>query len=218
MDLLLVLLLALSCNLDNVAIGLSYGLRGIRLPLSSNLLIAILTGGGTLVFIVFGQQIVTVLSPQNAVFTGSIILMVMGAWVLGQEFWGHHREDPALNQPIPAHSEDDPTKKSLWLQITHILKDPSLADKDTSGHIDLKESLLLSLALMLNNIPNGLGAGMLRLPAFFTASIVGLLSILTFLIGMGAGKSLGHCWLGLWAGRISGVLLIILGVVEIFLG
>jgi putative sporulation protein YtaF len=218
MDLLLILLLSLSCNLDNVAIGLSYGLRGIRLPLLSNLLIAILTSGGTLVFIVFGHQIVTVLSPKNAVLTGSIILMVMGVWVLAQEFWGHHREDPDSNPPMPAPSADDPTKKSLWLQITHILKDPSLADKDTSGHIDFKESLLLSLALMLNNIPNGLAAGMLRLPAFVTASIVGLLSILTFLIGIGAGKSLGHRWLGQWAGTISGVLLITLGVVEIFLG
>jgi putative Mn2+ efflux pump MntP len=79
-----------------------------------------------------------------------------------------------------------------------------LADKDTSGNIDSKESLLLSLAIMLNNIPNGLGAGMLKLSAFFTAFIVGLLSIFTFLIGIGVGRSLSHRWLGQWAGTLAG--------------
>ncbi len=207
LNMLLVLILALSCNLDNVAIGISYGIRGIRLPFLSNLLIAVLTAGGTLVFIVFGHQIVTILSPRVAVLAGSLILMAMGVWVLGQEFWGRKRETEEVEATSPPPEEDDPAKKSLWYQITHILKEPSFADKDTSGHIDLKESLLLSLALMLNNIPNGLGAGMLRLPAFFTAFIVGLLSIFTFLIGIWAGKSLGHRWLGQWAGMIAGGLL-----------
>ncbi len=119
--------------------------------------------------------------------------------------------------PSPPRGKADSVPRSLWQQMTHILKDPSFADKDSSGHIDLKESLLLSLALMLNNIPNGLGAGLLGLPAFFTALIVGVLSIITFLIGIRGGKSLGHRWLGQWAGTVAGVLLIVLGVVEIFL-
>jgi putative Mn2+ efflux pump MntP len=89
-DILLVLILALSCNLDNVAIGIAYGIRGIRLPFESNLLIAVLTAGGTLFFIVFGHQIVMVLSPRVAVLTGSLILVAMGvrgAWtrILGPQ-------------------------------------------------------------------------------------------------------------------------------------
>jgi putative sporulation protein YtaF len=217
---LVILLLALSCNLDNIAIGISYGIRNIRLPWLSNLLIAFLTAAGTGLFIVFGQRIITYLSPKIAVLSASLILIAMGLWVLGQEFLSHFSpsSDSDLAAPTsPSVSTTDSPPVCLWQQMTHILKDPSFADKDSSGHIDLKESLLLSLALMLNNIPNGLGAGLLGLPSFFTALIVGLLSIITFLVGIGFGKNFGQRWLGQWAGTVAGCLLIILGVMGIFL-
>lgn len=40
-------MLAISCNLDNVGVGLAYGARGIGIPLASNLLIALVTAAGT---------------------------------------------------------------------------------------------------------------------------------------------------------------------------
>jgi putative Mn2+ efflux pump MntP len=40
-------LIALSCNLDNVGVGISYGTRRIRLPLITNFYIALLTAFGT---------------------------------------------------------------------------------------------------------------------------------------------------------------------------
>ena len=85
-NVLFVLLLALSCNLDNIAIGISYGVRNIRLPWLSNLLIAFLTGFGTWLFIVFGQRIISYISPKIAVLAASFILIGMGVWVLWQEF------------------------------------------------------------------------------------------------------------------------------------
>jgi putative sporulation protein YtaF len=218
-NVILVLLLGLSCNLDNIAIGISYGVRSIRLPWRSNLLIAFLTGFGTWLFIVFGQRIITYISPKAAVLAASGILIGMGLWVLWQEYRNYSQETEAEagEQPVAVQRENKAAPRSLWQQMTHILKDPSFADKDSSGHIDLRESLLLSLALMLNNIPNGLGAGLLGLPALFTAAVVALLSIVTFLIGIGSGKSLGRRWLGQWAGTAAGVLLIVVGIVEIFL-
>jgi putative sporulation protein YtaF len=218
-NVIIILLLALSCNLDNIAIGISYGVRNIQLPWLSNLLIAFLTGFGTWLFIVFGQRIISYISPKIAVLAASLILIGMGVWVLWQEFGNYTKgtEAEAAEPAVPAPSQVEPPPRSLWQQMTHILKDPSFADKDSSGHIDLKESLLLSLALMLNNIPNGLGAGLLGLPALFTAAVVAFLSIVTFLIGIGSGKSLGRRWLGQWAGTAAGVLLIVLGVMEIFL-
>jgi putative Mn2+ efflux pump MntP len=69
----------------------------------------------------------------------------------------------------------------------------------------------------LNNIPNGVGAGLLGLSTLFTTLMVGLLSILTFWLGIGLGRSLGIRWLGRHAGTLSGVLLIVIGLAEIFL-
>jgi putative sporulation protein YtaF len=216
LDILLVVMLALSCNLDNLAIGISYGVRDIRLPFSSNLLIAVITAGGTLAVIISGRQVHTVVSSDVAVAIGSLILIAMGVWVIAKDLLSERASPMPVGAAVSLPDQGAPARNGFWYRLAHVLKDPSLADKDTSGHIDYKESLLLSLALMLNNIPNGLAAGMLRLPPLFTALVVGLLSIGTFSIGIGAGRKFGHRWLGAWAETVAGILLIALGLLEIF--
>ncbi len=46
LHLLTILLLSFSSNLDNVGVGVSYGIRKINIPFTSNLLIAVVTRGG----------------------------------------------------------------------------------------------------------------------------------------------------------------------------
>ncbi len=38
-----IILLAISCNLNNVGVGIAYGARGIGIPIASNILIALIT-------------------------------------------------------------------------------------------------------------------------------------------------------------------------------
>jgi putative sporulation protein YtaF len=211
---LTILLLAISCNLDNVGVGISYGARGIGIPLASNLLIALITAGGTGLCIVFGQRIFQVLPAEVGVLLGAVLLIGMGVWIIRQDIGGRSPQ----GQADPSSSAGNRLPQtSLWRRMFLILENPSLADRDSSGHIDLKESLLLSLALMLNNLPNGVGAGLLGLSTLHTTMVVGVLSILTFWVGIGLGRSLGVRWLGRRAGAISGLLLIVIGLAEIIL-
>ncbi len=211
--LLTILLLALSCNLDNIGVGLAYGARGIGIPLTSNLLIALITAAGTGLCIVFGQQIFQVLPAEVGVILGAVLLIGMGFWVIRQEFGERNRRI----QQTPAAAPNGLVQKSWWQRLILILQNPVLADRDSSGHIDLKESLLLSMALMLNNIPNGVGAGLLGLSTLLTTLMVGFLSVLTFWLGIALGRTMGVLWLGRHAGTISGLLLIVIGMVEIIL-
>jgi putative sporulation protein YtaF len=213
-QLLIALLLAISCNLDNVGVGIAYGARGIDIPLASNLLIAFITAGGTLICIVFGQQVFRVLPTNHAVFLGAALLVAMGIWTIGQEFFKQRHQNQEAPSPRQAN---DLAGKSLMRRATLVLEDPALADRDSSGHIDVKESLSLSLALMLNNLPNGLGAGMLGLSALLITLCVGLLSILTFWLGIGIGRSLRPAGLGQWTGMLAGLLLIAIGVSQIIM-
>lgn len=96
-----------------------------------------------------------------------------------------------------------------------ILDQPFLADRDFSGHIDLREGAVLGLALMLNNLPNGVAAGMLRLPVAPTILVVVLLSIITFWVGIGLSQNIAVRWLGERAWVVSGLVLIGLGLLEI---
>jgi putative sporulation protein YtaF len=209
-----IILLAISCNLDNVGVGIAYGARGIGIPLASNFLIALITAAGTGLCIVFGQQIFQVLPGEVGVFLGAALLIGMGIWVIRQEIG--ERDHPG-QEVQPAVAANGLAQKSWLRRLLLILQHPVLADRDSSGHIDLKESLLLSLALMLNNIPNGVGAGLLGLSTLLTTLMVGVLSILTFWLGIGLGRSLGIRWLGRHAGTLSGLLLIVIGLAEIFL-
>jgi putative sporulation protein YtaF len=211
---LAILLLAISCNLDNVGVGLAYGARGIGIPMASNLLIALVTAAGTGLCIVFGQQIFQVLPAEVGIMLGAVLLIGMGVWIIRQEFVaGGHRAPEALRS-VPANGM---TQKSWLRRLILILQNPVLADRDSSGHIDLKESLLLSMALMLNNIPNGVGAGLLGLSTLLTTIMVGFLSVLTFWLGIALGRTMGVLWLGRHAGTISGVMLIVIGLAEIIL-
>jgi putative Mn2+ efflux pump MntP len=82
MSVLTAFLIALSCNLDNVGVGISYGARGIRVPFHTNLYIAMLTAAGTCLAMVLGEKTFLLMSPEIGAILGGAILVVMGAWVI----------------------------------------------------------------------------------------------------------------------------------------
>lgn len=215
MPVLTAVLIALSCNLDNVGVGLSYGARGVRLPLATNLYIALLTAAGTGLAMILGERTFMFLSPETGAILGGAILVVMGIWVILQEtLLKKKRQCPEPRKPHPWEDQD---RKSVWQRLVCILENPSLADDDFSGHIDLKEGTLLGLALLLNNLPNGVAAAMLKLPVSLTMLAVGVLSVLTFWLGIGIGANIGVRWHGKWTWVASGMLLMGLGGMEILL-
>ncbi len=212
LHLLTILLLAVSSNLDNVGVGASYGIRRINIPITSNLLIAGITSSGTFLSILLGETIYRFLSPETAGLLGGGIIIAAGIWVIFQEKILRRARGPQEEQPKIAATG---LRRFGFKQIIMILNNPIIADWDFSGHIDLKEATALALGLTLNNIPNGVGAGMLGLNAAITTSVVFLFSIVTVWIGISCGQ-LGFRRLGDSAGLISGLLLIVIGVYEIF--
>ncbi len=214
MSILTAFLIALSCNLDNVGVGISYGARGIRLPFLTNLYIAVLTAAGTCLAMVLGGKAFLLISPEIGAILGGAILVVMGAWVIVQETLLRGRQS---QEPPPADPGKDPTRKSLWQRLLATLDNPSLADLDYSGHIDLKEGTILGLALLLNNLPNGVAAAMIKLPVFLTTLAVGVLSVLTLSLGLGIGRHIGAHRNGKWTWVASGLILMGIGLIEIIL-
>jgi len=206
-------LIALSCNLDNVGVGISYGTRRIRLPLITNLYIALLTSFGTYLAMVAGQQAFQFFSPESGAILGGGVLVVMGVWVLRQETARRRQpEEAAEPEPVPENANE-----SWWQHLRTLLGDPVRADYDGSGHIDLKEGTILGLALLLNNLPNGVAAAMIKLPVFLTTLAVGVLSLLTFWLGIGIGRYAATRSQAAWTWVASALILIGIGLVEIVL-
>ena len=207
-----ILLLSLSSNLDNIGVGVSYGVRKINIPFTSNLLIAIVTSCGTLLSVLLGQSIYLFISPETAALLGGGIIIAAGIWVIFQEKVMHRGQEPQEETRLVAETG---LPRFGFRQLVSILDNPIIADWDFSGHIDLREAIALSLGLTINNIPNGVGAGMLGLSPILLTISVFWFSIMTVWIGISGGQ-FGFHRLGKLTGVVSGLILIFVGVYEIF--
>lgn len=203
------LLLAIAISLDSFSTGVAYGLRKMRIPYKSLLIIALCTAISLLIAMFAGSIIVQVLSPTAANRIGGIILIMIGAWVIFQFFRtekGPHEqvEKLVVNWEI----------KSLGIVI-HILKKPTRADFDLSGTITGIEALLLGAALSLDAFGAGIGAAMLGYSPWMLAGSAALMSAIFLKTGLQIGNIFSKTnWIQHFA-FMPGVLLILIGILKI---
>ncbi len=185
-------LFAISANTDNFVVGLSYGIKKIKIGLVSNLLIALISLVGTILSMLVGKIIFSFIPEIISNSIGSIMLMLIGSWTLVK---------PILKN---IHSDD-------------ILENPEKADTDNSSSIDPKESIALAFALTINNIGLGIGASITGLNIAITSSLTFILSLLTIIIGYAFGS---YCLSKVFSKRatiISGLIIIALGIYEMLI-
>ncbi|MDN4608045.1 manganese efflux pump MntP [Sporosarcina highlanderae] len=102
----------------------------------------------------------------------------------------------------------------LWVS----LKSPDCSeDAKKFATINWKESIILGFILALNCISIGFSAGITGAPPLSTAISVGFFSFISISIGIRLGHKIGKTFFGKHAERIGGLLLILIGIYEIFL-
>ena len=209
-ELIPILLLAISSNGDNVAVGIAYGIGRINVPLASNLLIAMVTGAGTLLSMWLGHAVGSMMAPKVAAGIGGAIIAAIGGLVVVQSMLTTTQHD---GNGTPRSS---PTSElRTFTSLISVLRDPLGADADSSRRIEVKESWLLAIALSLNNTVNGTAAGMLGMNPVWLTIFVMLFSVLTLSAGLAAGYQVQKRWLGSLSGALSGLLLVAVGLYEI---
>jgi putative Mn2+ efflux pump MntP len=181
-----IIFIGLASNIDNLGIGVYVGARSIRIPMLSNLFIAILGMAAAFLSITMGHLISGYMSQQHANWIGGVIIMALGA-----------------NSIRP---------KSAAIVKTSPLPATNDYDKDISW----KESVSLGLALSLNCLATGFGAGVSGVSPFMTAISVGMFSLVTVAIGVRIGHQIARTWLGKYSSMIGGLILIAIGLYEIF--
>jgi len=72
------ILLAVSSNLDNLGVGVAYGVRGRHIRIVHNLLIALVSGGGTLLSMAGGEWINDYMSEEVADVLGASVMVLIG--------------------------------------------------------------------------------------------------------------------------------------------
>ena len=186
------LLLVLSANMDNIIVGLSYGIKKVKIGPLANLLIAVITLIGTVLSMALGKILLKIIPGNFVNSLGSIILLLIGLWT--------------IIQPLLKSSDSD-----------SIFENPEKVDIDKSSVIDAKESIILALALTVNNLGIGVGASIAGLNIVVTSLLTFVASILTITLGYFIGSRYLARVVNKRTTVISGLIIIILAVYELFI-
>jgi putative sporulation protein YtaF len=195
------LLFAVSANIDSVVVGLSLGIKNVKVGFAVNLLIALMLSAVTVVSIAAGELLNIFIPKEISNITGGGLLIVIGLYSL----WKAVSDGSKNKKKHPGHM-------SGYLDV---LDSPEKADVDKSGYIDAKESVMLAIVLSLNNLGMGIGAGITGLNIYVTAAFSFILSIVFLSAGCRIGKRCLLKAFGKYASAAAALLIILLGVYEI---
>lgn len=199
MDLIAIFLFALSANLDNFTVAITYGMRRIRIGFAANLLIAGISGAGTWLFMSVGVLIGRFLPHPLATAAGSLILVGIGLWSIKSAL------RPKTARP----------PQETGVRLGDLLEQPEKADADASGRIDLKEAVILAFALTLNNAGLGLGASIAGVNILFTTLCTAVLSMALICAGCFVGENWASRLFGRFAPLVAGIVIAALGIYEL---
>lgn len=198
-----IFLLCLAPNLDNMAIGLAYGARKINVPFKSNLAIALFSGFAIFLSSLLGNLLTNYIPNFLGNIIGGSIVSVMGIYTIGSY----------LLTKIKSNKVQD-NNHLYFDNLKAVMNDPSIADRDYSGDISLKESILLGIALAINCLGTGFGAGMSGVNILVLTVAVIIFSLMTISFGALVGRRYAARLLGDRATVISGLLLLAVGVYQ----
>ncbi len=195
------LAVSVSSNLDNIAIGTSISFRNVGLRLRDNAVVATVTTIGTLLSVAAGNALTQVVPDYAESAIGGAIMLLVGIWIIYQETVKPKSADAA-------NMARGPESRGDYNALAEVPNTTLRANR-----IGRSELLVLSLGLTLNNIPNGVGAGMLHINIWLLGALNFIASLLMLGIGLQVGRRGVH-WLGRYAGYVAGVLLAALGATE----
>lgn len=211
------ILMAVALSLDGFGVGLAYGLRRIRIPISSLLVIALCTVFAMGISMLFGSWVTLWLRFVPVRLLGATILLTLGVFQLARAIW--NRKQEVFPQAVPAMAAViqkpvlEPVFRfqlSFFGLVIQVLKTPDIADVDGSGGISLRESILLGSALAMDAFASGIGAAMAGMK-LSVIGIVALTQIMMLCLGQQMAGNIPENWTAK-AEYLPGAVLILVGL------
>jgi putative Mn2+ efflux pump MntP len=193
MEWLFILGFALSSSIDNFGVGISYGVRKVRIKWLSNLLIAAICFLFSMVGITFGRWVSTILPGVFHVIVAVVLLTLIGIRII-------------LLVGSQRNNGSDELDSS---------------GQENVRYIEWIESSVLGVALSANALTNGLGAGLLGLSPLAISLTSAFGSFITVWLGVMVGKKaanvqIGKFTLSQFGTLISGITILIVAFTQIF--
>ena len=194
-----IIIIALINNMDNIGVRIAYSIRGIRISTGINLWISVITFIISAFAAYSGTIMSQSLSKQLSSVISMLLLSAIGIWIIVEPLIKKEHDIIEVS--------NDTGKTGIW----HVFRNPHHADMDGSKHIDFQEATVLGVALSINNIGGGLGAGMIGL----NSMLVGLFSAIFSFLALWTGNYVAEYFLK-W--KLGNAATIAAGIVLIFIG
>ncbi|MGG4441922.1 sporulation membrane protein YtaF [Brevibacillus fortis] len=223
---LALLLVSLAISMDSVSVGLTYGLRNMRMPFLSLVVVSGCSFAVVYGVMLVGSSLTEWLTPEIGKYIGAAVLILMGLftlWRLIATRSGTEAQESATegsNAVVAAEKQEEQEPIVLLSQfrifgvMIQILKDPSKADADRSGHIMGWEAVMLGLALSLDAFGAGISLTFLGYSPLLVALCIAVMSALLLVVGIALGRRAGKAR---WLTRLTWlppILLICIGVAK----
>ncbi|MFC0216198.1 MntP/YtaF family protein [Paenibacillus chartarius] len=228
------LLLAFAVSLDGFGVGVTYGLRKIRIPLAALVVVSLWSGVVIFASMLIGTWFTTYLSAESAKVIGALILIGIGLWALVQIM--RQKDDSAETpdsgvSPSLREQTNEMERTEDWESVRHIftwelrrfglvvqiLRTPMAADVDKSGNISVSEAMLLGIALSLDSFGAGIGAGLIGFSPALTSIVIAVASGTFIAAGLKVGLKYAETdWMRRLA-YLPGCVLIAMGIMKLFL-
>lgn len=172
-----VVLLGVALSMDSVFVGVSYGLRGTKVPLASCAVILLFSTLYAGVAVLSGSFLKTLLDGRIIRLAGALLLAGLGTNMIvkacGKDK-AEKKRGPGLKNIVDISSE--------------VYKNPNVGDVNLSGDIDVREAFFLTLALSADALAAGVAGGMLSLSLWLFPLVTGVFQTAFLCLGMLLGK------------------------------
>lgn len=195
------IILLLSLSIDTFIASVSISLSGIKVPIFSILIICFINTMMLASSYLLGDRIYHLLPNYMIILFSSLPFLFLGFYKIFE------------SRPIPKKEK----KESFIQAIFYIFKSPEDAhtvDFDFSKTLSIKELVLLSISLSLDNLIAGVGLGMKSGSFFFMFILNFLISFFLFLTGNRLFLKAANYSIN-WS-FISGLIFIFVGIYRIF--
>ncbi len=203
------ILLCCAVSFDGLAAGFSYGIRNLKIPLLSLIIIAIASALVMALGMLLGWAVAHYVTVSFSHLVGGIILIFLGGWVVWQALlnWSNGNGKPAVHKQ---------QKRDNFFQfIKKLIRSPVDADLDHSGSISSSEAFFLGLALASDAFGAGVGIGLAGFNIWLTSLLVGISKLCLITLGLFWGQ-LSRGRIPLFPAQlIAGGILILLGIFNI---
>ncbi|HBZ10610.1 MAG TPA: sporulation membrane protein YtaF [Bacillus bacterium] len=207
---LIILAFAISSSIDNLGVGISYGIRKINVRMGPNFMIAVTCFLFSMAGISFGLWLSNIFPGMLPVIFGAFLLFVIGIRIILLDA----PRNNTTSKGNKKHKEQTKTLKGL-------LRNPESADADLSGDIGWGEAVILGVALSANALTNGLGAGLLGLSPLAISLTAAIGSFISVWAGVKLGAKLsnmriGSYTVGQFGTVLSGAIILVIAITAFF--